>query len=318
MWCVLTAIIVLQAHIGSTYKAAWNRFLGVLIGSLTGGICAVFLGSDPFTLGMGIFFTVILCALFYVQESYRIACASAAVIIILWGLTPEVSPWTFSLYRFLDSCLGIMIAMAVAHAIWPKEAMDKLRVQLATLFNQLDLLFESVVNFSTTSRPAESESGFYELSTLIQESRDLLEQAKPDLFTKTAKIEKWILILDNCQHIVECYISLDAVFKQNTLQILDAPLLSCVEDKIELIHKSFLHFSKIFFQQQTKSSLSLEEGLDQLKSELARFRSTHSTRGYSLEDVESFFVFCYTLKDLLETLIRIEKDVKDLQAAEQL
>src|SRR5262245_3522074 len=38
LWCVMAAIVVMQAHLGGTYRAAWVRFLGVLIGSIAGAV----------------------------------------------------------------------------------------------------------------------------------------------------------------------------------------------------------------------------------------------------------------------------------------
>ncbi len=43
LWCVVSAIVVLQAQIGGTYKAAWNRFFGVTIGALIGAFVTTFL-----------------------------------------------------------------------------------------------------------------------------------------------------------------------------------------------------------------------------------------------------------------------------------
>lgn len=312
MWCVLTAIIVLQAYIGSTYKAAWNRFFGVLIGSLMGGVFTSFLGSNPLTLGIGIFFTVALCSIFQIKESYRIASASVAVIIILWGLTPEVNPWIFSLYRFIDSLFGIIIAMAVAHGIWPREAIDKITINFTSLFQQLDAFFQIAIDFERKSRPLEAQEKIDEINTLIQEGRELLEQSKPDLFATTQKAKKWEAILDKCQQLVESFATLDSVFKRSTWEILNAPLLNCIQEKITLIHKGFQLLSQYFSTGTFVFNHEPEIALNELKEELARFRSTHSTREYSLEHVENFFIFCHSLKGTLEVLQAIERDIKEI------
>lgn len=312
MWCVLTAIIVLQAHIGSTYRAAWNRFLGVLIGSLTGGFFTTYFGSSPLTLGVGIFFTVTLCSLFKVQESYRIASASVAVVTILSSLTPEISPWIFSFYRFLDSIIGIIIAMTVAHVIWPREAMDKMRSQLASIVRELDTFFAAAIDLTAKNRPIPSRA--HEINELIQKGGSLLDESKPELFSKIERIENWTMILEDCQRLTESFSALDAVFKENTRKIMDAPLLSCIENKIELVHKAFSSLQNFFLLKSDEGMPDIEKGLDELKTEFARFRTTHSTRGYSLEDVENFFVFCYTLKEVLEILQSLKKNIKGIEA----
>jgi uncharacterized membrane protein YgaE (UPF0421/DUF939 family) len=119
LWTTLTAVVVLQAYIGGTYAASWNRFLGVLIGSFTGGLLTSYFGSGPLQLGFGVAFTVLLCGVLNLKESYRIASVSFAVVCVLWGFSTGINPWEFSLYRFIDSCVGIALAVIVAHTVFP-------------------------------------------------------------------------------------------------------------------------------------------------------------------------------------------------------
>src|SRR5262245_31373387 len=63
LWSVMASIVVLQAFLGGTYKAAWARFLGVVIGSTAGAILVNALGADAVSLGISVFITIICCAL---------------------------------------------------------------------------------------------------------------------------------------------------------------------------------------------------------------------------------------------------------------
>ena len=58
-WTVMSTFVVLQAHLGGTYKAAWVRFLGVLVGSFMGGFFTSIFGSNSVTLCVSVLFTVI-------------------------------------------------------------------------------------------------------------------------------------------------------------------------------------------------------------------------------------------------------------------
>ena len=42
------------------------------------------------------------------------------------GITPFCNPWLFGLYRFLDSCLGILVAVIIAHLLWPLKISQKI------------------------------------------------------------------------------------------------------------------------------------------------------------------------------------------------
>jgi uncharacterized membrane protein YccC len=144
LWTTLTAIIVLQAYLGSTYKASWNRFLGVLIGSVMGALFTEYLGPGPWQLGLCVFATVIVCALIALPESYRVASVSAAVVMVLWSFNQELSPWIFGFYRFMDTCIGIALAVIVAHTIFPEKAVDKLRKDVADTIRKLNQLYRMV------------------------------------------------------------------------------------------------------------------------------------------------------------------------------
>ena len=69
MWTVVTAILVVQAHLGGTYIAASVRFLGTVIGTVMAGLCTTFLGSNAISLGISNFITVAFCYLVNLKDS---------------------------------------------------------------------------------------------------------------------------------------------------------------------------------------------------------------------------------------------------------
>jgi uncharacterized membrane protein YgaE (UPF0421/DUF939 family) len=142
LWAALAAIVVQQAHLGSTYRTAWQRLLGVLIGCLMGGLLTTLLGSNPLSLGIGIFLTVVICSMFNLKESLRIACLSVAVVMILWGIRPQTSPWLFGMYRFFDSCLGVAVAVMIAHLVWPLQVTKKLESGVSEILQKIRSMYE--------------------------------------------------------------------------------------------------------------------------------------------------------------------------------
>lgn len=98
LWCVLTSIVVIKPNLGGTYEAAIYRFLGILIGSILGGLFSIYLGFTGLALGLGIFFTGVTCLLINIKDSIRIASLSVAVVMVLHNLYPEHNPWVFSFF----------------------------------------------------------------------------------------------------------------------------------------------------------------------------------------------------------------------------
>ncbi len=53
IWAVVSAVIVMQANLGSSFNAAWQRLVGTAIGALVGAVIASFGAPLAFTLGLG-------------------------------------------------------------------------------------------------------------------------------------------------------------------------------------------------------------------------------------------------------------------------
>lgn len=315
LWTCITTILVLQAHLGGTYRAAWNRFLGLIVGTLMGGAMTAWVGSDPVTLSISVGITIIICALFKLQESFRIAIATVAVIMIVWQLNPDTNPWVFSLYRFIDSCFGIIIGVVVAHTIWPYHAREKLRQNLAKAIEHLGTLY-----YITTSNEEASVHEKIQPLELIKEldknfydNRQILEDSKAELISKSARVQDWAILLAQMDELFEQVLSMRHVYKPNTQKLFDDSLRRHFHELIENINTSFKDIALMMKTGKWNTNLpDLDLSLTQLKEELARFRSTKTTREFGMEDVEAFFVFFYSTKTLLDALKRTETTIHTL------
>ena len=127
LWCVMASVVVMQSRLGGTYKAVWSRFLGILIGSVAGGFFIDFFGDGALSILLGVFITVSMCSILNLKDSIRIAGLSTALIIILGGAKPDVNPWSFTFFRFLDSCTGMAVSLSVAYFLWPEKAIENMK-----------------------------------------------------------------------------------------------------------------------------------------------------------------------------------------------
>ena len=314
LWCVMASIVVMQAHLGGTYKAAWIRFLGVLIGSIAGAVLIDQLGSSPVSLGISVFFTIILCALLNIKDSFRIAAMSTAVIIVMGGTHP-INPWTFSFYRFVDSCIGILVAIAVARLLWPEKAAESIRKNIAKTLNLLSKYFRLAVDFESEKQTSEAIviPLFDEIINLLDENRDYRDEAQIELFDKVALREHWSLITDQLESIFEAIDNLKHVNKETISKILDDGLANQLAIVIERTELAFGSLERmIMLETPITDLMELDETIKDLNKELLRFRGTRTTRKFSLEDVESFFVFFYNLRSIAEALIKLESQIKKL------
>lgn len=316
-WCVVSTFVVLQAHLGGTYRAAMVRLLGVLVGCVTGGLFTTLFGSNPFLLGIGVILTVSVCSLLKLKDSIRIACLSLSVVMILWGVRPSISPWAFSLYRFLDSALGIFVAVVVTHTLWPTEATQKMRVNIARTLHALSTLFR--LNLS----PAEEKEKSYRLlnrdaKKLLKENRAFLEASKLELLTRTANIEDWGALVVHLEMIFEELPLIKNFQEKNLDKILDKKLANELNSLIDKTDAAFQLLSEMLERLETTSPLGgLRQSLESLNEELSRFRTTRRTREFSFNDVENYFVFFYHLRAIVEELFRLESKIQNLNALEK-
>lgn len=315
LWCVLTTLLVLQAHLGGTYRAAWQRFLGLAVGTIIGAVLATYFGADALTLGISITATVVICSLFNLQEAFRIAVSTVAVIMILLPITPQNTPWQFSLYRFMDSCLGILVAVFVAHTILPYKAVRRMRLNLSDAMRDIGRLYRLI---AFTNEPNENQRRatlllIKEVDTILFRTRQTLDDSKAELITKSSRVEDWTMLITHMDDLFEQVLSMRHAYRPDTKKIFDSELSHQLESIIEKISISFQDISMMLETGVWTHALpDLNQSLTELKEELIRFRSRSGVKDFNLEDVESFFVFFYNLKSILQILRKIEMTIHSL------
>lgn len=316
LWCVVTAIITLQTNLGGTYRAVWNRFLGVVIGSIIGAAVASFAGAHGVFLGLAIAATIMICSILNLTDSYRIACLSVAVIIVPWGLHPEISPWIFAFFRFLDTCAGLGIAIFIAHSIWPSQALDKLRINIATNLSVLRELYESVL-FPSRSSQIQSKvltDLLHEIDQLFIQNHLMLDESKLELFRRKEEWVLWTDLLASLENLLDSVYAIHQVFGQDVEDLADEELKNQIFDLAHQVDWIFKQTTARLSGLKNHEDLQpLELAQNKLNEQLLRFRNTRRTKQYSFDIVENYFVFIYSLKSLAKELIHFNQTLDQLQ-----
>ena len=237
--------------------------------------------------------------MFQLKESIRIACLSVSMVMIMWGLHPATSPWQFGLFRFLDSALGIGVAVLVSHVLWPTRATQQLRFNIAKTLHYINRLFQLELDLNPPPKH------FYrihhrlirDINQLLDETRHYLTESELELLTKVRSIEDWSNMIDHLENIFESTISLRTFQEHNIKKILDADLTKRLKTILEQCVQSFSELIDMLKKGEVKEDLvDLRQTASDLNEELNRFRMTQSTRGFERQDVEHFFVFFYNLR----------------------
>ncbi len=315
MWSALAAIVVQQAHLGSTYKSAWLRFLGVMIGCFMGGFFTWLLGSNPISLCLSIIITIVVCSIFGLKESVRISCLSVAVVMILWGLRPTTSPWLFSFFRFLDSCLGVAAAVVIAHLFWPAQVSKKMGLSVSKTFRNLIELYDMAVALEPLTE--KKREAFRLLSSeivdLLWKNRTFLEDSKLELLTKFSGLDEWKMLYGHMDLLYENIISLSRVRKTALEKIIDQELQKGLDKMLEQTRITLTQYAEALEGKRADVSWEgLKEAIALLENQQNRFRSRHVTRKHEFEDVEGLYVFFYSLRVFALELIKTGKHMNAL------
>lgn len=110
VFALTAAIIVIDLDPRWTRTLAWKRFAGTFAGALLGASGAMLLPTGPIAIIATVLVTMLLCHALHLDGSARISGYLAAVIVMQYG----DSPWRYAADRFLETTLGIVVALALS------------------------------------------------------------------------------------------------------------------------------------------------------------------------------------------------------------
>jgi uncharacterized membrane protein YccC len=122
-WAVITAVVVTQASVGGSLKAAVERFSGTLAGAIYGGLIAALVPhTTPLSLGMAIVLALFpLALLAAVKPAFRVAPITS-LIMLLPPTGQAIGPLASALDRVLEITLGNIVGVVVSLLILPARA----------------------------------------------------------------------------------------------------------------------------------------------------------------------------------------------------
>ncbi|MDE1146565.1 MAG: FUSC family protein [Azospirillaceae bacterium] len=122
-WAVITAIMVMQASIGGSMKAAMDRFAGTLSGAAWGAVVATF-GRHDNTADICLTLAAAIAPLAWVaarNPMYKLAPVTAIIVVLTSAGSTENS-FMLALDRVLEIIIGNVIGLAVALFVLPSRA----------------------------------------------------------------------------------------------------------------------------------------------------------------------------------------------------
>ena len=111
-WAPIITLVIMQSTLGAALKVSGERFAGTILGALAGGLLACSLPQSWWF--FGVFFLGLVCALLHLQNSYRFAGITLAIVILIPHAT---SPSIVALHRSIEVTIGIVVGLVIT-ALW--------------------------------------------------------------------------------------------------------------------------------------------------------------------------------------------------------
>ena len=110
-WAAISAFVVMAPDVSKTVRASRDRLFGTAIGAILGAVFMLLWGNHLLCFGLTATAAVLLCAALGLDQSYRLACVTVAIIMLVKSAD---SPWMIALHRFIEVTLGILVALAIS------------------------------------------------------------------------------------------------------------------------------------------------------------------------------------------------------------
>lgn len=312
LWSALTSVVVIQARLEVTNKAALDRFLGVFVGCVAGTFFMYHMGSGVVSLAISVFGTIVLCSLLDIKDSFRVASMSTAMIIIMGGLRGDLDPWVFGFFRFIESAIGILVAVIIAFSVWPQSAAEKLKANIIKELSQLSQYYRGSALLEP-NQPAfeKSEEALYrDIKKIVKENRKFSDEVSEDIFVQEGAKQNLVLIANEMEEIYDSVTSIRIIDKGNIAKILDDTLAGQVNQIIDKTNAAFQTLAKKLGGETVEDSDELNLAMESLRQDLLRFRDTRKTRQFTLADVENFYVYFNRLETIAKTLQKLTQPTK--------
>ena len=107
---MIAAVIVTDLSPSQSRKLGVQRLIGTIIGGAFGAGMSALLPHAAWSTALGIFAAMLICYPVRIPAGAKLAGYTCGVVMLSFN----DDPWTYALYRFVETILGIVIALLVS------------------------------------------------------------------------------------------------------------------------------------------------------------------------------------------------------------
>lgn len=310
---VVSAVVVLQAHVADSLQMAAQRLFGTLTGAL---ISLLVLATNPggdFYTGLWLFMALTFCGfLTTYAPQFRMAGITVAIVFLMGVHSDD---WLFvAVERVVEIALGVAGAVLVSLLIWPRRATTLLRGTLGEYFREAAQLIPALTaEFAVTQRPGPT-AALAALDSRMTRCHELLSKAlvpEARIYPRGHRRHRDTLRLMTVaervhDHLHAMAAALATESGESERFILEPELLAMAQVlRATLEDLADPDMSQTLARDQARNqnqACLIRAALSQTETRLAELRRLGSTKRLGLPKLSQFFAFYHTLRSLGEML----------------
>jgi uncharacterized membrane protein YccC len=316
-WAVFTALVVTQANVGASWRAALYRTIGSTSGALAAALLLPLLGTGAVRAGITIFILASFFAyLTSLHPSFSAAGFTAALILVFGGVQ---EPWHMAWLRVLYTILGAVVAFAVGVLIWPVHAREGLRNNITHILQGAGELYRVVT--AAGLRGVIDEQQIRQLDRQLHDLRrgitQQLDEARSEIRFSRFNESAFQALVDQSDQVRR---RLTAMAEDSSLYVhaqVEPKLLPSLPGLVECTVRAFTELAGAVLvpQKKLKAAGDLERVVRDLDADLARLREVRATAPFALDRMLPFWGFVFNLREIAQDLRQLAASVGELNSA---
>jgi uncharacterized membrane protein YccC len=297
---VFTALVVTQANLGASWKAALYRTIGSTAGALAAMLLFLMVGPGAIRVGIMLF---VLASLFgflnVLHPSFSAAGFTAAIVLLLGRI--EGTPFHVGWLRVLYTLLGSSVAFAVGALLWPVRARQGLRNKIANILDCAGELYRAVA--AAALQGIDNEQQVRQLDRKLHDLRrgitQQLDEAKSELAFSRFNEGAYQAFVDQADQVRRRLTSMAEDSELYVHARIDPGLVPSLAALVEKTSQSFLALSgAVRNPGQIVKTADLDSAIGELDSDLAKLRRERATSPLALDRMLPFWALVFNLREV--------------------
>ena len=111
LYAMIAAVIVTELLPSQTRKLGMLRLVGTVLGAIFGATLSPLLQNAPWAIALSIMVSMLIAHLLRLQDAAKMTGYVCAIVL----LNHSDDPWSYALYRLIETALGIGVAVLVSY-----------------------------------------------------------------------------------------------------------------------------------------------------------------------------------------------------------